>query len=573
MALRGQDHVERVTRLNRPAIFVVESNPGPLELIQQELHKRYAADYNIHYAALPFEALATLSTLREAGAPVATILASCWLEGMDGETFLQLARHLHPQARRVLLTTRGDKSVAQTIIHASAIGTIDAYSSKPLGAADEDFHIVVSQMLHDWVAENRPPYIVARIVGDQWSRRSHELRDLCKRNSLTFEFYDADSAEGRSLLEESGCPAGPLPVVLLADGQALTDPSNIELAEALDRASIADITGPLPEGVVDVVIVGAGPAGLSAAVYGASEGLSTLVVERVAIGGQAGMSSRIRNYMGFPMGISGGELASRAYWQAWLFGTDFTFGREVAELEVQGDERVLRLADGGEVRARAVILAMGVSYRRLGIQALDELIGAGVFYGSASAEAVAMKGQKVFVLGAGNSAGQAALHLARFAEDVTVLVRADSLLPSMSEYLIREIESTPNVRVRTNTEVVGGGGSYRLEQLVLERNGTRETVPAHALFVLIGATPHTGWLPETVCRTEEGYIVTGRELLENETPSAEWPLERHPFLLETSIPGVFAAGDVRYRSLKRVASAVGEGSTAITFVHRYLAGD
>jgi thioredoxin reductase (NADPH) len=558
--------------MNKAAIFVVDSSRSSLDLIRQELQKRYAADYEVYCAASATTALDNLARLREAGAEVAAVLAGCWLEEMDGELFLQKARMLHPQARRALLTTRGDKSIAQTIIHASAIGTIDAYGPRPLGAADEDFHIIVSQMLHDWASMYRPQYFVARIIGDQWSRRSHELRDLCKRNSLTYQFLEAKSAEGQSLLAEGGCLNGPLPVVVLADGQVLTAPSNQELAAALDKSVIADISGPLPEEVVDVVIVGAGPAGLSAAVYAASEGLHTVLVEREAIGGQAAMSSRIRNYMGFPMGISGGELASRAYWQAWLFGTDFTFGREAAGVEVRGDERVLLLADGAEIRARAMVLAMGVSYRRLGIPALDELVGAGVFYGSTGAEAVAMKGEKVYVLGAGNSAGQAALHLARYADEVTLLVRGDSLAAKMSEYLITEIENTANIRVRCNTQVADGGGDYRLKELVLEDivTGTRETVLAHALFVLIGATPHTGWLPDTICRTEEGYIVTGRELLDDEQPPLEWPLARRPYLLETSVPGIFAAGDVRYRALKRVASAVGEGSIAITFIHRYL---
>lgn len=558
--------------MKKPAIFVVESNRSSLALIQEELHKRYAADYDVHCAASATAALDTLAKLRDAGADVAAVLAGCWLAEMDGEMFLQKARTLHPQARRALLTTRGDKSIAQTIIHASAIGTIDAYGPRPLGAADEDFHIIVSQMLHDWASTHRPQYFVARIVGDQWSRRSHELRDLCRRNSLTYQFFETESAEGQGLLAEGGCPNGPLPVVVLADGQVLKDPSNSDLANALDKASMVDITGPLPDDVVDVIIVGAGPAGLSAAVYAASEGLSTVLVEREAIGGQAATSSRIRNYMGFPMGISGGALALRAYQQAWLFGTDFTFGYEATGLAMRGEERVLLLAGGEEIRARTIVLAMGVSYRRLGVQALDDLVGAGVFYGSAAAEAVAMKGEKVYVLGAGNSAGQAALHLARYAEEVTLLVRGDSLTAKMSEYLITEIENTANILVRCNAQVVDGGGDYRLKQLVLEDivTGMRETVPAYALFVLIGATPHTGWLPEAICRTEEGYIVTGRELLDDEQPPLEWPLVRRPYLLETSMPGIFAAGDVRYRALKRVASAVGEGSVAITFIHRYL---
>lgn len=557
----------------KPFIMVVESEPGSLALLQQELQKRYGADYEVDCSNSPSGALTMLAELKDARADVAVLLAACWLQEMEGETFLQQARALHPEAKRALLTTRGDPSVAQTIIHATAVGTIDAYTPKPVAAADEEFHFVVSGLLREWAGEHRPQYIIARIIGERWARRSHELRDLCKRNNLPFQFFDVASAEGQALLEQVASPQAPLPVVVLPDGQALPAPSNTELANALDANSIADISGVPTEEVVDVVIVGAGPAGLSAAVYAASEGLYTVLIEREAIGGQAGMSARIRNYMGFPMGISGGELASRAYWQAWLFGTDFTFGREATALETNENERVVRLSDGTRVRARTVVLAMGVSYRRLDIPSLDELVGAGVFYGATGSEAVAMKGETVYVLGAGNSAGQAALHLARYAGQVTLLVRRESLLPTMSEYLIKEIENTENLAVRCHTRVVDGGGDYRLEQLVLEdtQSGERETVPAHALFVLIGATPYTDWLPGAIRRTADGYILTGRDLLNREQFPGAWSLAREPFLLETSVPGVFAAGDVRYRSLKRVASAVGEGSVAITHIHQYLA--
>lgn len=560
--------------MTKPVILVVENQQVPLELLHQELIKRYASDYKIVCSGSPEEAIETLARLKEAGADVAVVFAACWMGDLNGETFLQRARPLHPQAKRALLTPRGDPSVAQMLIHAAAVGTIDAYCPQPAAPGDEEFHYTVSGLLREWVSENRPQHIVARIIGERWHRRSHELRDLCKRNGLAFQFFEVESEEGRALLAETGSvPGQRLPVVILADGQVLVDPSNVELANALDASLLADITG-VPTGeVVDVVIIGAGPAGLSAAVYAASEGLYTVMVEREAIGGQAGMSARIRNYMGFPMGISGGDLATRAYWQAWLFGTDFTFGREAIALKTDGAERAVLLSDGAEVRARTVVLAMGVSYRRLDIPALDELVGAGVFYGATGSEALAMKGEPVYVLGAGNSAAQAALHLARYADQVTLLVRGESLLPSMSEYLIREIENTENVAVRYNTVVVDGGGDYRLEELVLEETvkGKRETVPAHALFVMIGAMPHTGWLPDELHRTPEGYVVTGRDLLDKQQYPGAWPLAREPFMFETSIPGVFAAGDVRNRSLKRVASAVGEGSVVVTHIHQYLA--
>jgi thioredoxin reductase (NADPH) len=558
----------------KPIILVVESEPGALALLRAELEKRYATDYEIICSRSPAGAIENLAELKQGGADVAVIFATCWLRDMDGETFLQRARPLHPQAKRALLTPQGDPSAAQTLIHAAAVGTIDGYCAQPSVPADEEFHFAVSGLLREWASENRPANIIARIVGARWERRSHELRDLCKRNNLPFQFYDVESEEGRALLEQTGSAVdGRLPLVVFKDGNVLADPTNAELANALDSRMIADITGVPTDKVVDVVIVGAGPAGLSTAVYAASEGLHTVLVEREAIGGQAGMSARIRNYMGFPMGISGGELASRAYWQAWLFGTDFTFGREVQALETRGPERVLLLSDGTEVRTRTVVLAMGVSYRRLGIPALDELVGAGVFYGATGSEAVAMKGEQVYVLGAGNSAGQAAVHLARYAGQVTLLVRGDSLAASMSEYLIREIESTGQLDVRTNTRVVGGGGDYRLEQLVLEdaHSGKRETVPAHALFVMIGATPHTEWLPGSLRRTDDGYVVTGRDLLNKERYPGAWSLAREPFMFETSVPGVFAAGDVRNHSLKRVASAVGEGSVVVTHIHQYLA--
>jgi thioredoxin reductase (NADPH) len=362
-----------------------------------------------------------------------------------------------------------------------------------------------------------------------------------------------------------------LPVVILLDGRTLANPSKADLADALESSMIFDITG-YPEGkVVDVVIVGSGPAGLSAAVYGASEGLRTVIIEREAIGGQAGMSSRIRNYLGFPTGISGRELATRAYRQAWLFGADFALAQTAVGLEERGEHRAVILADGKEIVAKTVVLTMGVSYRRLGIPALEELIGAGVFYGASTSEALMFEGKQVFVIGGGNSAAQSALYLANYAERVSMLVRGRSL-SHMSDYLVHEIENVPNIEIRRETEVVDGGGKHRLEWLKLQKRGSDEvkTLPAEAVFVLIGATPHTNWLPDSIQRVGRGYIVTGPDLLKNGNPPEDWPLKRYPLLLETSLPGVFAAGDVRHHSVKRVASAVGEGSIAIKLIHQYL---
>jgi thioredoxin reductase (NADPH) len=404
------------------------------------------------------------------------------------------------------------------------------------------------------------------VVGEQWSARSHELRDVLNRNGILHEFYAAESEAGQELLARLGRGSARLPVVALYDGQVLEDPSNADLADAFG------VNRPLGRRRFDLLIVGAGPAGLAAAVYGASEGLSTLIVEGEAIGGQAGTSSLIRNYLGFPWGVEGAELARRATEQAWWFGAAFHFMRNATALRPAGRELALTLSDETEVVGRAVVLATGASYRRLGVPSLEGLVGTGVFYGAAVTEAKAMKDQDVYVVGGANSAGQAAVHLAEYASRVTLLVRGRSLETSMSDYLIKEIEAAPNIQVRYETRVVGGGGERRLEHLVLENipSGLTETIPAAALFVLIGAEPHTGWLPEEIRRDRRGYIITGPDLLQDGRPPQSWPLERSPLPMETSVPGVFAAGDVRYGSVKRVASAVGAGAIAIQSVHEHF---
>jgi len=497
------------------------------------------------------------------------VLADQWLPEATGADFLARVRQLHPAARRVLLITWGDQASSEPILRATVLGDIDAYVVKPGPPPDEHFHRFVTEQLDEWGRSNLPGLEVVRVVGEEWAARSHELRELLGRNGVPFGFYPAGGRDGQRLLEEAGAAGKALPAVVLFDGQVLTNPSNAEVGEALG------LHVKPAGGRYDVTVIGAGPAGLAAAVYGASEGLSTVVLEPEAIGGQAGTSSLIRNYLGFPTGVSGGDLAVRAYTQAWNFGAEYVYGNPATGLRPESSELVVTTADGSEVRSRAVVVATGMAYRRLGVPALDALTGAGVFYGAAASEARAMKDSEVFVVGGANSAGQAAVHLARYAAQVTVLVRGRSLADSMSEYLIREIESAPNIAVRHRVAVTGGTGRSHLESLILTdlESAATETVDAAALFVLIGAEPRTQWLPEAVRRDQSGFVVTGADLLQGGQPGEAWPLRRLPMFLESSLPGVFAVGDVRHGSVKRVASAVGEGSIAIRLVDDHLRGD
>ncbi len=537
--------------------------------VEAELRKRYGADYQVIVAGSTEEAVDVLGRLRDDGSQVALVLADRQLPGMTGTELLARVRQLHPAARRALLISWGDRSSMEAVAEATVLGDLDAYAVTPGTPPDERFHQVITEQLGEWGRSNLPGQEVVRVVGEPWAARSHELRELLGRNGVPFGFYPAGGPEAQRLLEEAGAAGTALPAVVMFDGRVLANPANAEVAEALGVST-------RPGGSrYDVTVIGAGPAGLAAAVYGASEGLSTVVLEPEAIGGQAGTSSLIRNYLGFPSGVSGGDLAVRAYTQALSFGAEYVYGNPASALRPDGAELVVTLADGSEVRSRAVIVATGVAYRRLGIPALDALTGAGVFYGAASSEAKAMKDREVFVAGGANSAGQAAVHLARYAAQVTVLVRGHSLADSMSEYLIREIESAPNIAVRPRVAVTGGAGPGRLERLTVTdlESGAAETVPAAALFVLIGAEPRTQWLPDTVRRDQSGFVLTGSDLLQDGQPDEQWPLRRPPMLLESSLPGLFAAGDVRHGSVKRVASAVGEGSIAIRLVHDHLSGN
>jgi thioredoxin reductase (NADPH) len=550
-----------------PILLLVDDNLDQRAVAESQLRSRYGTDYQVLCAGSGDDPVRLLAELRDGQRQVSVVLAAQSMRGMTGTGLLAQVRQFHPAAKCLLLTEWGYGPAPEAILQAIALGHIDDYVARPVLVPDERFHLAVTELLEDWASANRPRFELVRVVGEEWTARSHEIRDLLDRNAVPFGFYPVDSEQGQALLRQAG-PSAELPVLLLFDGQVLTSPSNTELAAALGVRTRPGATR------YDLAVIGGGPAGLAAAVYGASEGLSTVLLEPEAIGGQAGTSSRIRNYLGFPTGVSGGDLALRAFSQAWNFGAEYVYGNAAAGLRTDGPERVITLADGTEVRSRAVVVATGVSYLRLGIPALDALIGAGVFYGAATTEAAAMKGEEVFVVGGANSAGQAAVHLARYAARVTLLVRGPSLTESMSEYLIKEITGTANIAVRPNTVVTGGGGTGRLESLTLEDrvSGTTQTVPAEAVFVLIGAEPRTQWLPDTIARDRWGFLVTGTDLLADGHPPAGWSLPRSPMFLETSLPGVFAVGDVRRGSVKRVASAVGEGSIAIRLVHDYLSG-
>ena len=547
-----------------PVLLVVDGDDGALEGVAAQLVRRYGSDYRVVRVSGLEPALDTLAELAGGGEDVALLLAARPLARADGGRLLDRTRQLHPQARRGLVVgprALADPAAMKTIVDAVAIGRIDYYVSLPAGEPDEVFHHAISTFLFEWASERRLVPHTVRIVGEEWTGRAYELRQTFERCAVPHDFCLASSEDGRRLLEAAG-PDVKLPVMVLPDGTALSDPSNAEIAEAAGAPADFD------QRDFDVAIVGAGPAGLSAAVYGASEGLRTVVVDEGGIGGQARSSSLIRNYLGFPRGVSGQRLAVQAYEQASVFGASFVLMHRATALARAGERLVLSLAEGRCVSASVVILSTGASYRRLGVPALEELTGAGVFYGGPAALAHALGGAEVFVAGGGNSAGQAALHLARYARRVTLLVRAPSLEAGMSHYLVHEIASTPTVVVRTGTTVVGGGGDGHLRELVLREvtTGVEETVAADAIFVLIGARPHTEWLPDEIARDQHGFLYTGAAI----PPGDAWPLDRPPLAQETSMPGVLAAGDVRHGAVKRVASAVGDGSIAVQLAHDLL---
>ena len=549
----------------RPVIVTVDDDPAVSRAVARDLRRRYSESYRVLRAESGREALAALRELALRGERAALLLADHRMPEMDGVQFLEKAMDVFPAARRVLLTAYADTDAA---IRAINVVDLDHYLLKPWDPPDEKLYPVLDDLLDTWRSQDRPPFEGLKVIGHRWSARSHDVRDFLARNQVPFRWMDAaDDAEGRRLVGAAGAGTpGTLPLVLTQDGRTLVGPDNRELAAAIGLSTSAELA------FYDLVVVGAGPAGLGSAVYGASEGLRTLVIEREAPGGQAGQSSRIENYLGFPVGLSGGDLARRATVQARRFGVEMLATTEVTGLKVRGSARVLQLADGSEIGAHAIVLATGVAYRRLDAPGLDELSGRGVFYGAAATEAVNCQGADVFLVGGANSAGQAAVYFSRYARSVTLLVRAESLARSMSQYLIDQIDRLPNVSVRTCTEVMAGTGVDHLETLRLRdvRSGAVAEVEGCWLFIFIGAAPLTGWLDGTVQRDAHGFVLSGPDLLTDGQRPAGWDLARDPYYLETSLPGVFVAGDVRHESVKRVASAVGEGAMAVTLVHRYL---
>ncbi|MTD17216.1 response regulator [Nakamurella sp. YIM 132087] len=548
---------------SRSAILTVDDDPGVSRSVARDLRRRYGSDHRIVRAESGAQALDALRELKLRGDQVAVLLADYRMPQMNGIEFLEQAMDLFPAARRVLLTAYADTDAAITAIN---VVDLDHYLVKPWDPPEEKLYPVVDSLLEAWKAADHRAVPETKVIGHRWSARSAEVRDFLARNQIPYRWFAADEAEGERLLAAAGQDAQSLPVVITTEGQPLVAPSDAQLA---DRVGLA--TTPISD-FYDLIVVGGGPAGLGAAVYGASEGLRTVLVERTATGGQAGQSSRIENYLGFPDGLSGAQLADRARRQATRFGAELLTTRDVVGLEVHGPARRVRFADGSSVDARAVVLATGVSYRQLPADGLGDLTGRGVYYGAALTEATSCAQQDVYIVGGANSAGQAAVYLARGARSVTLLVRGSTLESSMSYYLIQQIAAIENIHVRTCTEVIAGTGSDHLEELTLRSTATgeTETVPAGWLFVFIGAAPRTDWLDGVVVKDGKGFVVAGPDLPLDDGHPRSWPLERPPYHLETSVPGVFVAGDARSESAKRVASAVGEGAMAVMLVHRYL---
>jgi thioredoxin reductase (NADPH) len=548
----------------QPVLLAVDDDPQHLETVNTQLVRRYGPDYRIEAADDPAKALRTLQALADGGEDLALVLASSSLpSSATVPDLLDHVRRLHPHARRALLVPDNmwwNRPAADAIRDLMALGRIDHYLPRPAGPLDEVFHSAVSSFLLEWARERRVVPQTVHIVGETWSGRAFELREVLEQCAAPHAFCLVGSEEGRKLLAKAG-PDAKLPLMVLPGGRVLSDPTNAEIAKVVGAPAL------LKNNDFDAAIVGAGPAGLSAAVYAASEGLRVLVIDEGGIGGQARSSSLIRNYLGFATGISGSRLAEQAHEQAVVFGASFLFMHRAVGLVRSPERLTLSLEDGRSVTARAVVLATGATYRRLDVRALEALRGGGVFYGGPLSEAPALKGKETYIAGGGNSAGQAALHLARYARRVTLIVRAASLGDGMSHYLVQAVEATPNVDVRTDTTVVGGGGDGRLQHLILrDGRGQEERVSADALFVLIGAHPHVGWLPTEIARDAHGFLLTGADV-----DGPDWPMERRPLPLETSMPGVLAAGDVRHGSVKRVAASVGEGAAAVQLVHTLLA--
>ncbi|MGH3781494.1 MAG: FAD-dependent oxidoreductase [Pseudonocardiaceae bacterium] len=550
--------------MGKPVLMTVDDDPGVSRAVARDLRRRYGEDFRIVRADSAADGVAALKEFKLRGEPVAAILADYRMPQMNGVEFLEQAMDLFPRARRALLTAYADTDAA---IQAINVVDVDHYLLKPWNPPEEKLYPVVDALLELWRATGDTDISETKLVGHRWSAPSYQARDFMARNAVPYRWFSVDEPEGRRLLDAAGATAEDIPLVVTPDGRSLRRPSDAEIADAVGLS-----TRPAAQ-FYDLIVVGAGPAGLGAAVYGASEGLRTVLVERQASGGQAGQSSRIENYLGFPDGVSGAQLTDRARRQARKFGAEALSARDVVGLEARGSSRVVRFGDGSEVVAHAVVLATGVAYRALEAPGVAELIGRGIYYGSAMTEAPACAGQDVYIVGGANSAGQAAVFFSRHAARVILLVRGESLQRSMSHYLIEQLAAIGTISVRTCTEVSAAHGTDHLERLTLghTRDEHTETVSTGHLFVFIGAAPITGWLDGVVARDARGFVRTGPDLLVEGRRPPGWQLDRDPYYLESSLPGVFVAGDVRSESVKRVASAVGEGAMAVTLVHRYLA--
>jgi thioredoxin reductase (NADPH) len=547
----------------RAAILTVDDDPSVSRAVARDLRRQYGGTHRIVRAESGAQALEALREMKLRGDLVAVILADYRMPNMSGIEFLEQAMDLYPSARRVLLTAYADTNAA---IEAINVVDLDHYLLKPWDPPEEKLYPVLDGLLEAWAQTDHRPTPETKVVGHRWSARSSEVREFLARNQVPYRFYHSDEPEGSRLLAAANTDDRQLPVVITEDGTPLIAPSDSELAARVGLHTVP------AKAFYDLIVIGGGPAGLGAAVYGASEGLRTVLVERTATGGQAGQSSRIENYLGFPDGVSGSQLTERARRQATRFGAEVITTRDVVGLDVNGSARTVRFADGDTLDAHTVILATGVSYRQLSAGGLDDLNGRGVYYGSALTEAMNCAGQDIYIVGGANSAGQAAVFLARHARSVTLVVRASSLESSMSYYLIQQIAGLGNITVQTCTEIIGSRGDDHLEGLTLRSTATGETeeVDTQWLFAFIGAAPRTDWLDGVVVRDANGFVVAGPDLaVEGQLPRG-WPMERAPYHLETSVPGVFVAGDARADSAKRVASAVGEGAMAVMLVHRYL---
>jgi thioredoxin reductase (NADPH) len=551
----------------KPILLSVDDDTDVLRAIERDLRSRYGAEYRVIGNDAPEKALDVLKQLKVRNDSVALLLADQRMPRMDGIRFLQEATRIFPDAKRALLTAYADTNAAIGAINQASI---HYFFLKPWDPPVEHLYPQLDDLLEDWQASYRPTFDGIRVLGTRWSPRSYELRDFLARNHVPYQWIDvelsANDPETKRLVEALGPEATHLPVVLFPDGTKLLESIPADVAQKVGLRTRAQTS------FYDLAIVGGGPAGLAAAVYGASEGLHTVIIEREAPGGQAGMSSRIENYLGFPAGLSGSDLARRAVVQARRFGVEILAPQEAVSVRTEGSYRIIKLADGNEISCHALMIASGVQWRRLDAPGIDRLQGAGVYYGGGSTEALSCKGETIYVVGGANSAGQAAMNFAKYAEQVVMAVRGASLASTMSQYLIDQIKETPNIQVWANASVVEAHGDTRLEEISVLCSDTNkvERVPASSMFIFIGAQPRTDWLGTLVERDERGFLLTGPDLIRDGQRPKGWPLDRDPFLLETNVPGLFAVGDVRHGSVKRVASGVGEGSVAVQFIHQYL---